>query len=116
DMAMLEGPGGPYPTCRPLEALIPYRALGQEPGWILKVAEDSFSLLAQYGEIEVSGAAPVLSTTETGHRITAKTGGYEITAVVDYQPCHDIMSGEPFPHTVTLTYNGTTVTGCGEPG
>lgn len=114
-IAMLEAPDGPYPTCRLTDDLIPYRALGQEPGWLLEVSTEGFHLLAQYGEIEVSGAAPEVSTTNKGHNFTASAGGYRIKAVIAYSPCHDIMSGEPFPHTVSLTYNGTTVNGCGEP-
>jgi uncharacterized membrane protein len=33
--------------------------------------------------------------------------------VIDRTPCNDTMSGELFDHTVVLTFEGTTVYGCG---
>ncbi|MGH9816401.1 MAG: META domain-containing protein, partial [Candidatus Acidiferrales bacterium] len=44
---------------------------------------------------------------------TARTDAHELVLVVRETPCQDVMSGEPFPYTVTVGLDGKELKGCG---
>jgi uncharacterized membrane protein len=93
---------------------VDFRAIGQEPGWVLDIEEGrSMHLVYDYAEREATvPASPPLS--EPGRMTyTGTAGGQTITAVIEERRCGDGMSGEPFPSTVTVTIDGRQLTGCG---
>lgn len=93
---------------------IVFRALGQEPGWVLDLEPATgLHLVYDYGEQEatVPFTVPVVGPGRT--RIESGNGRDEVAVVIEPRFCADAMSGAPFPATVTVTVNGRTLQGCG---
>jgi putative lipoprotein len=94
---------------------VDFRAIGQEPGWLLEIDQGkSMYLLADYGERKVTVPTPTPQRDSTG-TITYDTTaeGHHLTAVIRTRVCHDAMSGEEFTHEVTVTLDGKEYRGCG---
>jgi uncharacterized membrane protein len=92
-----------------------FRAVGQEPGWVLEVEDSRITLVTNYGADEVVTPVPepvvdAASRTTAWHVVT-ETNDLRIEARA--QSCADTMSEERFSMTVTVTLNGTTHHGCG---
>jgi putative lipoprotein len=93
-----------------------FRALGQEPGWILDVREDGgIDVEADYGEAvyHLPPADPEVDpgAGRTVYRI--ETEAHRATIVIDDEPCRDAMSGWPYETTVSMTLDGREYRGCG---
>jgi putative lipoprotein len=126
DEALLEMPGRSYTGCvsdeggpgwRDAKARgVRFRAVGQEPGWLLDVqADGAIDVEADYGEA-VHHFPPVEPEVDPGagrtiHRI--ETEAHRATIVIDDEPCRDAMSGWPFEATVTMVLDGREYGGCG---
>lgn len=98
----------------PVVAMPAFRAVGQEPGWLVEVFPgDSMRFLLDYGETLLTTAAPAQDSTEAAivWRTLDPRGAIELRAT--RATCHDAMSGEAFPATVTLTVGDRSLTGCG---
>ncbi len=91
------------------------RAVGQEPGWLLELHKGKgIRFSYDYGQQTVSGPNPQAATDTTGTTsYRARVGADEIVVVVTQSPCHDVMSGEAFEATVTVSFRETTYQGCG---
>lgn len=100
-----------------------FRALGQEPGWLLDVDLDrQLRWVGDYGVVRFATPAPeVMEETDSSRVWRAAGDGREIVVTVVDRPCRDAMSGQPFTHTVTVEVGGDVLDGCGrwlgeEPG
>lgn len=93
---------------------VDFRAVGNEPGWVLEIQNDRHLLfIADYGMNRVLIENPVLSV-QGSHSIYEahnKTDTLKID-IVDEQ-CTDSMKGNTFASQVTLYWNGNTYIGCG---
>ncbi len=94
---------------------VAFRAVGNEPGWVLEIVpERSLRLLYAYGEEEATTPVPEPVTDATGRTTYhAVTEAHDLRVVVEDRPCADTMSGERFEATVTVTLGGDTLRGCG---
>ncbi len=95
---------------------VSYRAIGQEPAWVLEIDRDKgFLLVTDYGQSRqrfpyregVSDAAG-----RTG-RYTSELNGERIEITVMGETCRDSMSGEVFSGKVEVDWRGQTLRGCG---
>jgi len=111
-------------TCseRPPEEIVPnddalsFRAIGQEPGWMLKLASGKWMYFNyDYGEREVFTPLPAPEVDDGRTVYHADTEAHDLLVVIEDGPCTDVMSGETFESTVTVTLDGKTYSGCGEP-
>lgn len=86
-----------------------YSALGQEPGWALRIDRDRISYTGDYGNTRITVARPLPIATATGQRYQNSR------IVIDIVPgaCSDAMSGNGFEDTVIVTTRGRTLRGCG---
>jgi uncharacterized membrane protein len=123
--AMFELPHGRLERCRGYRAGTPweasrllgydFRAVGQEPGWVVEIDVDRrMHVLADYGEVEFFTARPTVAALAGGtteYRAGSSAG--EVVVTVHERPCEDVMSGEAFPRTVMLGYDGREFSGCG---
>ncbi len=94
---------------------VDFRAVGQEPGWMLDIYQsDQIKLIWDYGEMSATFplTAPVVSE-EGATRYTAQAEGRTLTIAIGRTPCQDSMSGEVFPATVAVTIDERTLQGCG---
>lgn len=92
-----------------------FRAIGQEPGWLLEVTNDSLRFTWAYGQHEVTAARPNRETDAGRILYTAETDRGTVRVEAKPQQCTDPMNGRLFSHTVTVTLAGDTHTGCGRP-
>ena len=93
---------------------VDFRAVGQEPGWFLEIdKENQIRLVYDYAEHEL--VAPVPAPTPKGTSIVYDTSvkSQHLVIVIEDVPCTDAMSGEAFPHSVSITIDARTLHGCG---
>jgi hypothetical protein len=93
-----------------------FRAVGQEPGWLLDFRPDgTMRFEYAYGESATTAGIPRPETDPATKTRTFRTAGAagDLVVVVEPKACADAMSGLPFETTVTVTYLGTSYRGCG---
>jgi uncharacterized membrane protein len=95
---------------------VDFRAVGQEPGWLLDVDDGrALRYLGDYGETRLTAPAPPPDVAADGTRTwRARTGARALVVVARPTPCHDAMSGAAFTHTVTVRLDDREVRGCGQ--
>jgi uncharacterized membrane protein len=86
-----------------------YSALGQEPGWALKIGGGRIDYAGNYGEKKINVERPEPAAIANGRRYTTP----RLTVTVTYARCNDAMSGFGFEHQVTVVADGETYKGCG---
>jgi putative lipoprotein len=93
---------------------VDFRAIGQEPGWLLDMFRDRIELSYDYGDVEITAPRPppILPAWQ-GEIYETQTATHRITITIRRTPCQDAMSGEMFPAQVTVLVNGRTLQGCG---
>lgn len=92
---------------------VAYRGIGNEPGWWVEVdagASPGLRAVLDYGERSVT----VGSTAREGDRFDGRAAdGTPVTLRIERVPCHDGMSGEPFPTRTRLRVGDRDYDGCG---
>lgn len=105
----------PAPAAPPESgADVSFRALGQEPGWILEIRpEQNIDFRYDYAERRVVTPVPVpeISGRQTVYHAVTEANDLRIEIVEE--ACQDVMSGDAYPATVRVTLNGTAYDGCG---
>jgi len=86
-----------------------YRALGQEPGWNVAIADGRMTYIGDYGETRISVPAPEPRPTVNGLRYETE----RLTIDITYARCNDSMSGHGYEHQVLVIADGEAVRGCG---
>jgi uncharacterized membrane protein len=94
-----------------------FRAIGQEPGWILDIGPgEQMVFRYDYGQERVVTPVPEPEQTAAGGTVyQASTEVHDLRVEIRDEACEDAMSGRPYPATVRVTLNRATYTGCGEP-
>jgi uncharacterized membrane protein len=96
-------------TPAPGAAAETYRALGQEPGWTIAIAEGRIDYVGDYGETRIGVPRPEPRPSFNGRRYETP----RLTLDITYARCNDAMSGHGYEHQVIVVADGRTVTGCG---
>jgi putative lipoprotein len=124
DEAMLEIDGVRYEDCRLNPARAPwedarrrgvdFRAVGNEPGWYLEIREgENLLLVLAYGTQRVLLDAPRRVALGEERVYSAGEGDRQVRVLVSPAFCTDTMSGESFPSTVSVDWQGQQLQGCG---
>jgi len=92
---------------------VAFRAIGQEPGWLLEITNgEEILLVTDYGKNKKS--YPYIEPREDK---TARKTVFQVndntSVLIEGNPCSDTMSGESFEVTVTVTQGEKTLKGCG---
>jgi len=91
-----------------------FRAVGQEPGWVLDVFQGGLRYLGDYGAtLLVFPALAPFPTDLTAAEYQAAVNSTSLKLTIREAQCTDTMSGEQFTHEVTLTIDGRELRGCG---
>lgn len=92
-----------------------FRGVGQEPGWHLEVHPERIVMVYQYGQQRavVPNPGVVAEPDRPVRRWQATTEAHELLVQVEDRGCTDVMSGDLYPATVTVTLDGRTYSGCG---
>jgi heat shock protein HslJ len=95
---------------------IDFRAMGQEPGWVIEVAEGGdMTAVLDYGATSLMLPTPSAETTEDGTVVyDASTDTDHMVLRIKRKVCIDSMSGESHPSTVELLVNDKPYQGCGD--
>jgi len=97
---------------------VSFRALGQEPPWLLEIDRDNgFLLVTGYGESSHSFpySEPVSDTQQRSSRFRSQAHGERIVITVTAESCRDSMSGEAFSSRVEIEWREQLLRGCGRP-
>lgn len=94
-----------------------FRAVGNEPGWVLEITGDSLSLIADSGNSEYAFDGVERQSDETSQATTYRgvAGDDSITVTLQGQTCQDTMADTSYETTVTIELNEQTLRGCGRP-
>ncbi len=92
---------------------LPYKARGNEPGWVLTLDDGAMSLDWSYGGKHVRMPLPQPRRSGDGLRYVASTGAHRLDAHITHAICRDSMTGMPYPDKVTVQIDGETLQGCG---
>jgi uncharacterized membrane protein len=92
---------------------VAFRAIGQEPGWLLEITNgEEILLVTGYGQNRK--AYPYVEPQEDkAARKTVFPVNDSTRVLIEGKPCIDSMSGEAFEVTVTVTLGEKTLQGCG---
>ncbi len=88
-----------------------WTARGQEPGWILTIGNGTADFTYAYGERNHKAVLPPAQVIEGGIEYLEGPGGLGVTVLK--KPCADVMSGLPYPETVTVKLGDEVFQGCG---
>lgn len=115
--ALLRIDGGASVDCNEMPAAadepLPFRARGQEPGWLLEITAETIRMEADYGEKVESAPKPAPLGFDNGRMYEAETDAHGLMVRIVDRVCHDAMSGAPYPKTVEVTLDGRKYDGCG---
>lgn len=93
---------------------VAFRAIGQEPGWLLEITNGiEILLVTDYGEHRTSYpyVEPIVHQEE--RRTEFITGDDGTVVEIRGVPCRDSMSGEEFEVSVTIKQTDGELKGCG---
>jgi putative lipoprotein len=94
---------------------VDFRAVGQEPGWVLEIRRDDTMLMeADYGSRRVLLATPEPKSLENGENYEVAGESHEMKVEIRFEHCADIMSGQAFSSSVSVELDGRRYEGCGE--
>ncbi len=93
---------------------VTFRAIGQEPGWLLEITHgESILLESNYGEtrIRMPYVEPLVFQQE--RRTQYPVDAHDTVIEIHGETCHDTMSGEEFENSVLVKQAGGEMRGCG---
>ena len=93
---------------------VAFRAIGQEPGWLLEITNGvEILLVTDYGSTRMNlpYVEPVIYQQERRTRFVLDA--YNIVIEIRGVPCRDSMSGEEFQVSVTIKQTDRELQGCG---
>ena len=95
---------------------IDFRAVGQEPAWVVEVKEgDHISAVLDYGATPLQLPTPDAKSAADGTvTYDASTDTDHLVLSIKQKACIDAMSGESHASTVELTVNDKAYHGCGD--
>ena len=97
---------------------VSFRAVGQEPPWVLEIDRDNgFLLVTGYRESShlFPYSEPVSDTQQRSSRFRSQANGEQIVITITAEPCRDSMSGESFGSRVEIGWREQLLRGCGRP-
>lgn len=125
--AMLEVNSVSYRTCKNNHSKaiwehaklngVDFRALGNEPGWVLTIAEaNKVTFKSNYGQTtnEFISSPPVTNQNTRTTLYQASNKNHTILITLEGTACSDTMSGEKFETTVSVTLDDKEFNGCGK--
>ncbi len=93
---------------------VSFRAIGQEPGWLLEITTGTEILLVtDYGETRTAYPYVEPELDQEHRRTRFVTGDGAVEMLIEGKNCQDVMRGERFAVTVTVTLGERRLAGCG---
>ena len=93
---------------------VSFRAIGQEPGWLLEITDGSEILLVtDYGQTKTSYPYVEPDVFPEERRTRFFVSHHDVEIIIEGIACRDTMSGEEFAVTVTVAVGEDRLSGCG---
>lgn len=97
---------------------IDFRAVGQEPGWMLDLygeGDNGIALLWDYGEHyrRFASTGDISFPHQGVQHFETEAEGHALAVTIFTTPCQDAMSGEAYPYAIEIVIDGRTLDGCG---
>lgn len=93
---------------------VDFRALGDEPGWILEISKGrTINLQWQYGRRQLAAPVPPVSRQQELYSYRTATDEHRLVIEVMDRPCRDSMKGDPHDYAVRVRVDDTILLGCG---
>jgi putative lipoprotein len=94
---------------------VDFRAVGNEPGWLLEIGPERMVFLYDYATRRAEAARPEpVVDAEAGRTVYAtEVDAWPFTVTLLGKPCRDTMSDEAFETTVTVEWGPNRYLGCG---
>jgi len=92
---------------------VTFRGFGNEPSWALEVSPQQLTLTTELNQRRTE--FPYRDPARAGARTTYRSfaGTQELVVAIDRMRCNDTMSGRPLDYAVAVTFESTTLYGCG---
>ena len=94
-------------------AQLAWTATGNEPGWRLTIDGENMTLRWNYGQDEAVLPRPESMLHPGGRSYLSSDAAHELRVDVAERTCRDNMTGMPYPEEVTVSIDGSTLSGCG---
>jgi putative lipoprotein len=92
---------------------VAFRAIGQEPGWLLEITNgEEILLVTDYGKNKKTYPYVEPREDQATHKTVFQVND-NTSVLIEGKACSDSMSGESFEVTVTVTQGEKTLKGCG---
>lgn len=93
---------------------VAFRAIGQEPGWLLEITNgEEILLVTDYGQVTNSYPWVEPVTDQEVRRTQYVLDSYGVTVEIRGERCSDVMSGEEFEVSVSIIMHDRRLEGCG---
>jgi uncharacterized membrane protein len=93
---------------------VAFRAIGQEPGWLLEITNgEEILLVTDYGQNRYSYPYVEPAVHQEERRTQFILEGYGVTVEIRGKRCTDVMSGEEFEVSVSIIMTDGRLEGCG---
>ncbi len=94
---------------------VSFRAVGQEPGWVLEIQpERNMLMVADYGSRRVLLPTPEVELLDGLERYESQDERHHMVVEIELHHCYDSMSGEAYSNRVRVDLNGREYRGCGD--
>jgi len=96
---------------------VDFRAVGNEPGWVLELYPDRIEYKGDYGQTQQTFSRPQAERSSSAQQTVYHAGNASATMTILLEPrtCYDTMSGEKFSTTVIIRQETMRLVGCGRP-
>ncbi len=88
-----------------------YRARGNEPGWHVRIGDDTVDITADYSALSLTTPRPEVQVSPGAYSFAMPQIDARLT--LQERLCHDDATGMPYPHIATLRLGERRLTGCG---
>jgi len=92
---------------------IPFKAHGNEPGWLVDIQPKTIKIQTNYGQNTLTLPRPKPQPYKGGYKYHAQHQGRIAIIDIRRKLCYDNMSGRPYPNHTSLTLDGEVFEGCG---
>jgi putative lipoprotein len=93
---------------------VSFRAIGQEPGWLLEISDgNEILLVTDYGQTRTSYPYVEPDVFPEERRTRFFVNHHDVEIIIEGIACRDSMSGEEFAVTVTVAVGEDRLSGCG---
>jgi len=107
-----------YPACQLVRNSLyidttNYRAIGNGPSWYATIINDELHLTTHHANRELTSPMPAPRMTLYGQYYSVRSNEHVMSMTIKNKTCTDSLSGQYYPNTVSIIFDGEVFVGCG---